>query len=372
MNNKYLPESGYKRVAVISLYVIIAAAVLYIALKYLIGLFLPFIIAWVIASLLQPPIRYLCRRFRISLKAVSIVVVLVVFAAAGVLLFIISDRLIWEAGRLVSWLSENADIITGEVSVLLEKLTERIPISFGEEHIASAAAEVIDGALLSITSRVPEMVSAAAGILPRSLFFTIMLIAACFYICAGYQEIGAYIERRLPRDITPIFGRARSQAANAGRRYLRAYAVMFTVTFAELLVGLLMFKIDYAFMMALLIAAVDILPVLGTGTILIPWSIVLLATGDYYTGFGMLIIYGVVTVVRQIMEPRIVGVSIGLHPLITLMAMYAGFRLFGFTGIILLPIAAILAINIFRDEKITAIKEKRKSEESNESNAETL
>ena len=366
MNNKYLPESGYKRVAVICMYAVIAGAVAYITVKYLIALFLPFIIAWVIAALLQPMIVYLYRRFRVPQKAVSVILVLVLFATAGLLLFIISDRLIWECGRFVAWLSENADIIMSEVSALLEKLTERIPISFGEEHIASAVTEVIDGALLSITARVPEMVSAAVDILPRSLFFTIMLIAACLYICAGYQEIGGYIERRLPRGIAEILSRGRGQMANAGRRYLRAYAVMFAITFAELLIGLSMFKIDYAFMMAIIIAAVDILPVLGTGTILIPWGIVLLTTGDYYTGFGMLIIYAVVTVVRQIMEPRIVGVSIGLHPLVTLMTMYVGFRLFGFMGIILLPIIAILAINSFRGEKLSAIKKKRSYEEEKE------
>lgn len=362
MNNKYLPESGYKRIAVISLYAVMGTAIIYVIIKYLIGLFLPFIIAWAVAALLQPLILYICRRFRLPNKPVSIIVVLVVFVITGILLFMLSDRLLWECGRLVNWLSDNADIIVGEVSDLLTGLTERIPITgtvFDNEYITSAVADMIKGALTSVSSRVPEFIAAAVDILPRSLFFTIMLVMACFYICSGYYEIGGYIERRLPKDGAEKLIRIREQMATTGRRYLRAYATMFAITFTELLTGLLMFKIEYAFMMALIIAAVDILPVLGTGTILIPWGMILLFTGDYYTGFGLLIIYAVVTVVRQVIEPRIVGVSIGLHPLITLIAMYVGFRLFGFIGIILLPITVILTINILRGEKFVNIKNKK-------------
>lgn len=354
MKNKYLPESGYVRVAVVSLYAVLGIAVLYIAVKYLIGLFLPFIIAWVVAAMLQPLIQYICRRFRISNKTVSIFVVLLVFSVAGVLLFMLLERLIWEGGRLVSWLSENADVIVGETSDFLNNITDRLPITgtiLDGEYITSAITDMIKGTLTSVSARVPEWIAAAAGILPRSLFFIVMLVMGCFYISVGYHELGGYIERRLPGESSDKVIRIREQLAKTGRRYLRAYATMFVITFTELLTGLLIFKIEYAFLMALIIAAVDILPVLGTGTILIPWGIILLFTGNYYTGFGLLIIYAVVTVVRQVIEPRIVGVSLGLHPLITLMAIYVGFRLFGVIGIILLPIITILTINIIRGEK---------------------
>lgn len=362
MNNKYLPESGYKRIAVISLYAVIGTAILYVIIKYLIGLFLPFIIAWVIAALLQPFILYICRRFRLPNKPVSIIVVLVVFVIAGILLFMLSDRLLWEGDRLVNWLSGNADTIVGDVSEFIDNLTEYIPINgttFDNKYITSTVVEIIKGALTSVSARIPEFMTAAIGILPRSLFFIIMLVMGCFYICAGYYEIGEYIERHLPKEGAEMITRIRKQMATTGRRYLRAFATMFAITFAELLLGLLILKIEYAFTLALLIAALDILPVFGTGTILIPWGIILLFTGDYYTGFGLLIMYAVVTIIRQIMEPRIVGISIGLHPLITLISIYVGFRLFGFIGMILLPITVILTINIFRGEKFIKIKNKK-------------
>lgn len=355
MDNKYLPESGYKRIAVIFFYVIAVTAAAYVIFKYLVGLFLPFIIAWFAAVLLQPLISYLSRRLRLPKKAVSVVVILAVFALAGTLLFMLSDRLLWECGRLFDWLNDNADIITDDVSALLKNLIERIPIAgtvINNEYITSAVSDMIKGALTSISARVPEFIAATVGILPRSLFFIIILVVACFYICADYGEIGGYIERRLPKDFAQLVARIRKQLATTGRHYLRAYTAVLAITFAELLAGLLLLKIDYAFMMALIIAAVDILPVLGSGTVLVPWGAVLLITGNYYTGFGLLIIYAAVTVIRQIIEPKIVGVSLGLHPLVALMAIYAGFRLFGFIGIIVLPITVILSINVFRGEKI--------------------
>jgi predicted PurR-regulated permease PerM len=178
LDNKYLPESGYKRIAVISFYVIAVAAAAYVIFKYLVGLFLPFIIAWFAALLLQPLISYLSRRFRLPNKTVSVVVVLAVFALVGTLLFALSDRLIWECGRLFEWLNDNADIIIGQISGLLENLTERIPIAgtvINNEYITTAVSDMIRGALTSISSRVPDFIAAAVGVLPRLLFFIVIL-----------------------------------------------------------------------------------------------------------------------------------------------------------------------------------------------------
>ena len=119
----------------------------------------------------------------------------------------------------------------------------------------------------------------------------------------------------------------------------------------ELFVGLLLLRVPYAFLLALLIAVVDILPVLGTGTIVIPWGIITLILGNFPLGIGLLILYAIITVVRQSLEPRVVGHQIGLHPLITLISMFVGVSLFGFLGLFGLPIAVTVFVQIKRAEK---------------------
>lgn len=126
---------------------------------------------------------------------------------------------------------------------------------------------------------------------------------------------------------------------------------MFLLTFGELFLGLLLLRERYAFLLAFLIALMDILPVLGVGTALLPWAIFRLLGGNTWGGVGLILLYAVITVVRQITEPHLVGKSIGLHPLVTLFAFFAGMKLFGFAGIFLGPIAALLIKAIFFAEK---------------------
>ena len=113
------------------------------------------------------------------------------------------------------------------------------------------------------------------------------------------------------------------------------------LTFAEIFIGLSILKVNYALLLAILIAVVDILPLIGTGTILIPWAIFSFITGNAGLGSGLLVLYGIVLIIRQLAEPKIVGSSIGLHPLATLAAVYLGIKFAGFIGIFIGPIVAL-------------------------------
>ena len=125
-------------------------------------------------------------------------------------------------------------------------------------------------------------------------------------------------------------------------KYLRAYGLIIFITFTELFIGFSILGVSYSFIIAMITALVDILPVLGTGTILIPWGVYMIFAGNYFLGIGILVLYVLITVVRQVLEPKIVGSYVGLYPLVTLMAMYIGSKVMGFFGLFLFPIAIIL------------------------------
>ncbi|MBR5012195.1 MAG: AI-2E family transporter, partial [Clostridia bacterium] len=178
--------------------------------------------------------------------------------------------------------------------------------------------------------------------LPDGIFFVIITGIASFYINADFENINRRITSKLPRPIAVWLENTRARIKDAWKSWLKACIWLMAVTFAELFCGFLILGIDYSFTIALLCAAADLLPIIGTGTILIPWSAVLLIEGSYYKGIGLLIIWGVTALVRQILEPRIVGTSIGLDPLITLAAIYAGWKLAGIWGSICAPLLAVL------------------------------
>ena len=129
----------------------------------------------------------------------------------------------------------------------------------------------------------------------------------------------------------------------AAAGYVKAYAMLWLITFSVLFLGFIILGVEYATTLAIVIALLDMLPVIGTGTVLIPWGIVCIAGGGYRRGIGILVLFACVTVIREIAEAKVIGRCIGMHPLLTLAAMYAGYRLLGVAGILLLPLVLNIA-----------------------------
>jgi sporulation integral membrane protein YtvI len=138
----------------------------------------------------------------------------------------------------------------------------------------------------------------------------------------------------------------RAAAGTTLKKVFRSYAILFLFTFSELLLGFVLLGEAYAFLLALVTALVDSLPVFGTGTVLLPLALYRFFTGDSHTATGFLILYAAVTVIRQILEPKILGKGVGMHPLLMLISMYAGLKLFGIFGMIVIPILAMIAKSI--------------------------
>ena len=160
-------------------------------------------------------------------------------------------------------------------------------------------------------------------------------------------SLSAAVTRLTPeglRDRLPPIGR---RLRRLGKQYLRACLLLGGLTFLQMFIGLAVLGVPYAFLLALLIAAVDFLPLLGTGIILIPWAAVCFLLGQVKLGVGLLVLYGVSSVVRQVLEPKLIGDGLGLHPLLSLISMYAGLRLFGVWGMILAPLAAAGVKSVF-------------------------
>jgi len=211
-------------------------------------------------------------------------------------------------------------------------------------EIQAKAVEFLDGffsrtpdMLLTLSSAVVSLIAAVASALPSVSVFIIVFVVSCFYFMLEFEGINRFIVAQLPEKWRAVTDRLSKQTGKTVLHLAKAYFTLMTLTFIELSLALLILNIDYAVTLALIISVIDLMPVLGVGTALIPWAVVELIIGNYALGIGLLISYVIILIVRQIVEPRIVGKHIGLHPLITLISMYAGLKIFGAVGLFLLP-----------------------------------
>jgi sporulation integral membrane protein YtvI len=258
--------------------------------------------------------------------------------------------IISQSGDLLAMLSENADSLSKEMWELIDQVLSKLPLSEEgeraalEEAVRSALGDAASGMLSRITAAIPGWVGAVLSSIPGVMLFATVYVVSAFTLCTRYEQTVAGLNRYLPSGARRLIAALKKQLTKLGFSYLRAALVLLAVTFFELYLGFRLLGLPYAVLLAAVIALIDLLPVLGIGTVLLPWALFCLLTQRFRLGVGLLIVFLVISLVRQLLEPRIVGKSIGLSPLLTLTSMYAGWYLFGMAGLLLFPAVATLAV----------------------------
>jgi sporulation integral membrane protein YtvI len=339
------------------------ALLLFIFLKYCLGYVLPFLIAWGIAYLIYPLAYKLSKKTKLSRKICSFVLVLLILLVILMLLFFIGNRIFYEIQGLLSYLTENSAEIAGHVEGVFDfasSLTEKIPflnnlqdsglIEKIKENINLFITEIWQSLIAGLGSAIPDFAAGLVSALPNAFLVGLVGVISCFYFALDIEELNLKLKSVLPEWVLIKLRLFKRKMTFGFKRYIKAYMILFSVTFVELFVGFLILGIDYAFGLALLISFVDFLPLFGTGAVLLPWGIVLLFMKKYFMGFGILILLLIITVIRQIIEPKIVGKSLGIHPILTLASLYIGFNVYGIVGMIFFPI--IMMIIFAKEEKV--------------------
>ena len=175
---------------------------------------------------------------------------------------------------------------------------------------------------------------------------------AIYFMCADRIYILDEVEHHLPKIWVKKLGKHFREIIESLGSFLKAEVILVFISFIEVLIGLYLFKvfglnIEYPFLMALLIGFVDAIPILGSGTVMIPWAIIVAINGDITLGIAITVLWIIISIVRQLLEPKIVSKQLGIHPIFTLIAMYTGFKITGVIGLLLGPIALIIIKNIF-------------------------
>lgn len=345
-----MQKSNVVRWAAILFLIMGTGALFYLLFRYAVMLLLPFLLALLLAVLTRPLVVWIARKRDCSERPVALAVTAAALALLVLVAVLVCNRLLTEAQRLLELLASESETGEGKLSRLwgffrdlsvrfpfLERLGELLP--FGEDpdsFLQSELRRVLEAAL----SAVAGFLAGLLGRLPRVLLFLLVTVISSFFVAMDYKALGALCCRLLPARIAQRLPAVCARVLEVGKRYFKAYALLFLLTFGELLIGFLLLRTSYPVLLAFLVAFLDMLPVIGVGTVLVPWGLFCLLTGEGARAVWLLVLFLVIMVVRQILEPHILGKSLGVHPLLMLMGFYVGVSLFGVGGVILGPALA--------------------------------
>ena len=327
-----------------------AAAVLlgYIALRLLSGPLFPFAAAAALTVSLQGILRKWVKKFRLKKKPASVALILAVYTVIIGLAVWLIRALYLQLTELIGRLPEYADSISAAVN----GITHKINSFFGKmPDIGNGLFEDIPTAALgTVAQRAAEWITetaanVAAGI-PQFLLSLAVMIIAGAYIAKDYDEISDFILKTLPENGACKLLFIKDTVLKKLAKLLKGYLIIIVMTFSELFLGLALIKVDYALIIAAVTALVDILPVLGSGTVLIPWAVFCALTGDTSRAVGLAVLYVAITAVRNVAEPKIIGSKLGIHPVLSLASVFIGLNLFGAVGVIIAPLAAVAVKSI--------------------------
>ncbi len=335
-------------------YVAIIVALLALCLKFTFLWLMPFVIGFLCAIALQRPVAWLHKKSKIPRGIWSVVLVVVILSAGFSLLILAGYYGYRELKGLVDWLSGLVPSLSDLFSSVSEKFSGwLITLPDG----LSSTMETMPGELMSaglgmasdaLTSTAKSIIAGTPGII---IAFIITIIACCF-ITSGYNQITAFILRQLSPKHKEIVMKSKRLFTENILKMLRGYLIIMCITFGELAIGLSIIRVDYAIAIALVIAVFDILPVLGTGGIMIPWVIIECIAGNWIRALSLFIVYAIITVIRNIIEPKIIGRQVGIPAIVTLLSMYLGLQIFGVLGMFAFPILIIIVMKLQENDLI--------------------
>ena len=344
-------RTKYLKIACNLLWAVFLLIFVFAFLPKLLIYFMPFVVGMIFAMIANPMVKFLEKRIKINRKYGSVMIVLVIglvvlacYGAGAVLAKGIGAFMAY-----LPTMSANAGTEFSEAINQLQQLLEKLP--FTQNVDLSAIGTAIQDFLTNFVSSSDSATLGAIGEFAKSLPDTIVgivvgLLAAYFFI-ADKDKLITGVEKHLSAGFLAKTERIYKQLVHAVGGYFKAQFKIMGVIYVILLIGLLILRVDFAWLIAFGIAFLDMLPVFGTGTVLCPWAVIKLFTGDYKMAVGMIVLYVVSLVVHQIVQPKLIGDSVGLDPFASLLFMFIGYRVGSVVGMILaIPVGMIL-INLY-------------------------
>lgn len=323
--------------------------VLYKLLQKVLFILLPIFFAYLLSEGIRKSLDRLKPLSPIAKRILTVLVLLILFSLLSLFTVLFAERLIHYTTKLAGFLSKNLDQITEfckEKIRLAEKMASSLLRRDMENSITLYLPEMFRKILQKVLEFLPTAVGKTLAFFPKFFISLLVFLLSCYYFSCDWPRISQFLSQKIPPKTRDTITQGKKQFFLALKQFVRAYLLLFLISFSLLFLGLVLLKIPGAPGIALIIALIDLLPVLGCGTVLIPWSLFCFLSGNSSLGGGILLLHFVILLVHQLAEPKVVGSSIGLHPLLSLILVLLGLHLFGLWGMILFPLTATCLVHL--------------------------
>lgn len=343
----------YWKVIVSLTFSLIATVLVIVAGVGLIRFLMPFVIGWLIACIANPVVCWLEKKVKIEKKFGSAIMIIVVLGAVVGLIYLILSLLVREAGAWIVSLPELYRDIASQMEEIAENLSgiyKMLPegIRNGWNSLVSGLESALGSWVAKISAPTVSMAGNLAMQIPSIIIASFVTILSAYFFVADRDSVVIWVKRVIPKAVYERLSMGFSTFKHAVGGYFVAQFKIMAVVCVILFVGLSLLKVEYTLVLSILIGLLDFLPFFGTGTAFIPWSIYTLLTGDYMRALFLAIIYVITQVVRQLIQPKLVGDEVGLKPLPTLLFIYIGYKLGGVLWMILAVPLGIIVIHMYK------------------------
>lgn len=324
--------------------------------------FMPFIVGWIISLIASPVVRFFEEKLKVKRKAVSALVIVAVLAVVVLLVYAVVAKLIEEGINFINELPQMRDSIVAEftqVGASLQGIYERMPADVQQtlDHVSGEMGNYFSNAMSNVSLPSFEAVGNVAKAIPDIFLGMVICLLSSYFFVADKTYMSDLMKKYVPDSIRYRFDLIRRSFSKAIGGYFKAQLKIECWVYILLVFGLMILDVRYAFLVALGIAFLDFLPVFGTGTVMLPWAVIEFCNKNYKMMFGLLIIWLVGQLVRQIIQPKIVGDSIGMDAIPTLFLLYIGYKVAGVAGMILAVPIGIIVVNLYEEGAFDTTKQ---------------
>lgn len=322
-------------------------------LPKLLMFFMPFLIGWILAMIANPLVRFLEKKLKIVRKAGTVVVIVLVLGLVALGSYLLAVKITEEVAGFIRQFPDMWEAIKGDLTDAQQRIAHLLDRMPQELHVEWADVETLltdyaVGFMEGIRRPAIDWAGSLAKNLPLVIISIIFSLLSAYFFIAEREQVLSWVHGCTPKSLQEKWGVVYNSLAQAVGGYFKAQLKIMGIVYIIVLVGLLFCQVNYAVIIAFFIALLDFFPFFGTGTVMVPWAVIKVLSGDYMIALGLVITWGISQVVRQVIQPKIMGDSMGMHPIPSLFLLYIGFRLGGAPGLIIAIPVGMIVVNLYK------------------------
>lgn len=345
--NKYYGKIALK----VGVVIFILLAVL---LTYKLAIFyIPFIVAVIISSIVEPITKFLNKKCKLNRKVASVISLLIILTIIGGILGLAIGKIVQEVMHLLEDMNVYyTQVYDFSMGIFDEFKNGNIQVPDEVIQVAKNSLGGVIDAVKNVVVYVLTTIINLVGSVPKMITYTIITILAILFTCFDRELVIEQFKKQVPKKWIDKASEVIKETCSATFNYIKAEVKLSSICFILVLISLYVlsligFDVKYPVTMAIFIGFIDVLPIFGAGTVMVPWSVYLFIIGNYPLAIAVILIFIVWYILKQMLEPKMVSSQIGMHPIFTLFGMYTGFRLIGVFGLMLGPIVMLMIKSIF-------------------------